>query len=61
MKITPFTPVAQGTLLIEHLSYPKAGMSKIQNAQVHVIANGINLPADITRVENRKSQSRPTC
>jgi len=52
MKTTRFTSVAQGTLLIEHLSYPKAGMSEIQNAQVPAITNGMNLPADIKRVEN---------
>jgi hypothetical protein len=52
MKITRFTSVAHGTLLIEHLSYPKAGMSEIQNAQVQVITNGTNLPADLTRAEN---------
>ena len=52
MKTTHFTSLAQGTLLIEQLSYPKAGRSETQNAQVQVITNGMNLPAYITRVEN---------
>jgi hypothetical protein len=52
MKTNRFTSVAQGTLLIEDLPYPKAGMSEMQAAQVQVITNGMNLPDDITRVEN---------